>query len=102
MKEIYYYYTSKSEIMATTTHLLSVSKLYCKTFGHNYEVSKRVTEHVKEYTCTRCKHQLTTNSNGKLIELTPNFQEVNQNLDRIYKNRLKRIKKQLPKIAAAY
>jgi len=67
-------------------------KLYCDFFGHNYKVSKKVTNHVKEYTCKCCKKQLTTNSNGKLIELTPKFQEINSTLERIYNNKMMRLK----------
>ncbi|MDB9720334.1 hypothetical protein OAA67_00475 [Winogradskyella sp.] len=68
------------------------TKLYCDFFGHKYEISKKVTNHVKEYTCTCCKKQLTTNSNGKLIELTPKYQEINEALSRIYNNRMMRLK----------
>lgn len=68
------------------------TKLYCDLFGHNYKVTKKVTEHVKEYTCTRCKKQLTTNSNGQLIELTPKYQDINSTLERLYNNRLIRSK----------
>lgn len=72
---------------------MAATKLYCDFFGHNYQVSKKVTNHVKEYTCKCCKKQLTTNSNGKLIELTPKFQEINEALERIYNNRMMRLKK---------
>ncbi len=68
-------------------------KMYCSIFGHNYKVSKRVTYHVKEYTCSHCKKQLTTNSNGSLIELTPKFKEINAILERIHNNRSLRLKK---------
>lgn len=68
------------------------TKLYCDFFGHRYEVTKKVTNHVKEYTCSRCKKQLTTNSNGKLTELTPKFKEINITLERIYSNRMMRLK----------
>ncbi|WP_339623614.1 hypothetical protein [uncultured Winogradskyella sp.] len=67
-------------------------KLYCDVFGHNYEITKKVTNHVKEYTCKCCKKQLTTNSNGKLTELTPKYQEINAALARIYNNRMMRLK----------
>lgn len=59
-------------------------------FGHNYIVTRNVTLHVKEYTCTNCKKELTTNSNGTLIELTPKFKEINDVLERIYQKRSKR------------
>ena len=68
------------------------TKLYCELFGHDYEVTKKVTNHVKEYTCKRCKKQLTTDSNGKLIELTPQYRDINSALERIYNNRLIRLK----------
>jgi hypothetical protein len=78
---------------STTTKTTSPLKIYCDIFGHKYEVSKKVTSHVKEYTCKCCKRQLTTNSNGKLIELTPTFQEINSILSEIYMRRMSRLKK---------
>lgn len=61
-------------------------------FGHDYQVTRNVTSHVKEYTCYRCKNQLTTNSNGDLIELTPKFKEINDALERIQFKRYKKSK----------
>ena len=82
--------------MKTTTPNKSiVSKTYCSFFGHQYEVSKKVTFHVKEYTCKCCGKQLTTNSNGKLTELTPKFKEINRILERIYATKMMRSKKKL-------
>ncbi|WP_299521492.1 DUF1660 family phage protein [Winogradskyella sp.] len=68
------------------------TKLYCDFFGHNYKMTKKVTNHVKEYTCTRCKKQLTTDSNGRLTELTPKYKDINSTLERIYNNRMMRLK----------
>ncbi|GFZ89487.1 hypothetical protein GCM10011531_21300 [Aquaticitalea lipolytica] len=68
------------------------NKLYCNVFGHQYKVSKSVTSHVKEYTCKCCKRQLTTNSNGNLIELTPKYREINTILEDIYVRRMSRLK----------
>ena len=70
------------------------SKMYCNIFGHNYEVTRKVTRHVKEYTCNHCKKELTTNSNGNLIELTPKFREINEILERIYQRRAMRLSNQ--------
>ncbi len=72
-----------------------ITSMYCNLFGHHYEVSKKVTYYVKEYTCTHCKKQLTTNSNGNLIELTPKFKEINAILERIHNSRLQRSKEKL-------
>lgn len=78
--------------MKKPTPNLTPTKLYCDFFGHNYKITKKVTNHVKEYTCKCCKKQLTTNSNGKLTELTPKFQEINSALERLYNNRIMRSK----------
>lgn len=77
----------------TTNKPTLIPKMYCNLFGHDYDVTKRVTYHVKEYTCRHCKKELTTNSNGKLIELTPKFKEINAILERIYTSRTERLKK---------
>ncbi|MDG4716159.1 MULTISPECIES: hypothetical protein [Winogradskyella] len=72
---------------------MSATKIYCDFFGHKYKMTRKVTNHVKEYTCTCCKKQLTTDSNGKLRELTPKYQEINSALERIYNNRMLRLKR---------
>tara|TARA_R110002049_G_scaffold70608_2_gene182346 strand:- start:1288 stop:1554 length:267 start_codon:yes stop_codon:yes gene_type:complete len=77
----------------TTNKPTFIPKMYCNLFGHNYEVTKKVTYHVKEYTCSHCKKQLTTNSNGSLTELTPKFKEINAILERIHTNRMERSKR---------
>jgi hypothetical protein len=79
----------------STSSSKSVSKLYCNVFGHQYDVSKKVTQHVKEYTCNCCKKQLTTNGNGNLTELTPKFQEINSVLEYIYTRRAMRLNQKL-------
>jgi len=75
----------------STSHQNSF-KIICDIIGHKYEVSKKVTSHVKEYTCKCCKKQLTTNGNGHLTELTPKFKEINSILEEIYMRRLLRSK----------
>ncbi len=89
--------------MKTTTSNSAgpVSKMYCNVFGHQYDVTKKVTKHVKEYTCKCCKKQLTTNSNGSLTELTPTFREINSLLERIYTNKMMRLKQKMYTTTAA-
>ena len=67
------------------------NKLYCSVFGHNYFLSKKVTYHVKEFTCKCCQKQVTTDVNGELIDLTPKFQEINSVLERVHNNRKRRL-----------
>ncbi len=79
--------------MKKTTKTSSPLRIYCDIFGHNYEMTKKVTSHVKEYTCKCCKRQLTTSGDGKLTELTPKYQEINAILEDIYTRRMSRLKK---------
>ena len=72
---------------------MTPSRFYCDLFGHNYRITKKVTNHVNEYTCKCCKKQLTTNSNGQLTELTAKYQEINAALERIYNNKSMRLKR---------
>lgn len=67
-----------------------MKSLYCSFFGHQYEVSKNITYHVKEYKCSHCSAQLTTNGKGNLTPLTPKFKEINSVLERIHNRRLAR------------
>lgn len=76
----------------STNHAF-IPKMYCNIFGHDYQVTKNVTRHVKEYTCSHCKKQLTTSSNGNLVELTPKLKEINDILERIHQSRINRSKK---------
>jgi hydrogenase maturation factor HypF (carbamoyltransferase family) len=70
-----------------------MKNIHCMVFGHEFEVSRNVTYHVKEYACKNCKKQLTTSGNGNLIELTPKFKEINDVLERIHYKRILRIDK---------
>ncbi|WP_052172460.1 hypothetical protein [Psychroserpens jangbogonensis] len=65
-----------------------MKSIYCSFFGHQYEVSKKVTYHVKEYKCTHCSAQMTTNGKGDLTPLTPKYKEINSVLERIHNNRM--------------
>lgn len=72
-----------------------IPKMYCGIFGHDYQITRKVTSHVKEYTCNHCKKELTTNSNGHLIALTPKFKEINAILERIHNSKILRSKEKI-------
>ncbi len=75
--------------------------LYCSVFGHNFQVSKKITYHIKEYKCCHCKKEMTTNSKGNLTELTQKYKEINSVLERIHQNKLVRFNaKQLLKMSS--
>lgn len=68
-----------------------MKNIHCKLFGHDFKETRKVTNHVKEYTCKSCNKQLTTNGNGRLIELSPKFKEINDVLERVYHRRHKKL-----------
>jgi len=67
-----------------------MKKFYCSIFGHNLEVSKEITNHVKEYQCKCCKQKFTTSTSGQLTLLTKAREDVNNVLENIYLKRLER------------
>ncbi|WP_082041746.1 hypothetical protein [Lacinutrix sp. Hel_I_90] len=69
-------------------------QIYCNIFGHKFEVSKKVTYHVKEYKCCHCSKELTTNSNGNLTPLTPKYKEINSILSRVHAKRQERLRRE--------
>lgn len=78
----------------STTKKQNSLKIICDIIGHKYEVSRKVTSHVKEYTCKCCNKQLTTDGDGNLTELTPKFREINSLLEQMYTRRRLRVKQQ--------
>lgn len=72
---------------ATPQHGKKFSSFFCNLFGHHYVVSKKVTEHIKEYKCVHCQKQVTTDVSGKLSELTPQMQDINSTLADMYQKR---------------
>jgi len=70
-----------------------IRKLYCSIFGHNYALSKKVTNHIKEYECLHCKQQATTNGNGNLEVMTPKLKEINETIASVYAKKLARSSK---------
>ena len=92
----------KSNIMEKTTSKSTFfSKMHCNLFGHDYQVTRKVTRHVKEYKCCHCKKELTTNSNGSLTELTTKFKEINEILEFMYRKKLSRARQKMYSTTAA-
>ncbi|UZO81797.1 hypothetical protein NBT05_04855 [Aquimarina sp. ERC-38] len=75
---------------STPNASFSFSKLYCSVFSHHYALSRDVTDHIKEFTCTNCGHQATTNSRGRLEAMTPKLKEINDALAFVHAKRVAR------------
>jgi DNA-directed RNA polymerase subunit RPC12/RpoP len=70
--------------------LFSPHKWICSFVGHRLQVSKNITDHIKEYKCERCGHEMTDTANGFLDNLTPKFRETNAFLAKIHERRCSR------------
>jgi len=68
-----------------------IPSIFCSLFGHHYAVSKKVTQHIKEYTCIHCQKQVTTDVSGQLSALTPQMREINSTLEDMYRKRKNRV-----------
>lgn len=64
-----------------------ITGIFCNFFGHHFVVSKKVTEHIKEYKCVHCNKQVTTDERGKLSPLTPKLKEINNTLEDMFLRR---------------
>ncbi|MHA7056851.1 hypothetical protein ACWGOQ_0006500 [Aquimarina sp. M1] len=73
----------------------SISRIYCSLFGHDYVISKQVTHHIKEYTCSHCREQATTNSRGRLEVMTPKLKEINDALASVHAKKIARKKREI-------
>ena len=78
---------SWSPIIQCMSNDLLMKKVFCNIFGHHYSVSKKVTQHIKEYKCVHCGKEVTTDVTGNLSALTPELQDINHTLEIIYQKR---------------
>ena len=74
---------------------LFIPKLYCSVIGHQYRVTKNVTNHIKEYQCTCCGKEVTNNSKGLLVPLTPKLKFIHLGLEQVV---VKRTRKRTSKL----
>lgn len=86
---------------STPNSHFSIAKIYCSLFGHNYITSKQVTHHIKEYTCSHCREQATTNSRGRLEAMTPKLKEINDALAIVHAKKAARNTNKAPFQAAS-
>lgn len=70
-----------------STYASRLGSFCCSIFGHHYSVSKKVTEHIKEYKCIHCNKHVTTDVTGRLAQLTPELQDINKTLQDLYQKR---------------
>ncbi len=70
--------------------LFSPKAWICAIFDHRFEVSQNITDHIKEYQCTRCGEEMTDTAQGFIAKLTPKFRETNAYIAEIHQRRCSR------------
>ncbi len=70
--------------------LFSPGAILCAVFDHRFEISQNITNHIKEYRCTRCGEEMTDTAQGFMAKLTPKFKETNAYLAKIHQRRCAR------------
>lgn len=70
--------------------LFSPRSWMCSIFDHRFRVSQRITDHIKEYKCTRCGQEMTDTAQGFIAKLTPKFRETNAYIAKIHQRRCSR------------
>ena len=88
--------------MKATTPIsaFSIGRIYCSIFGHDFHLSQKVTGHIKEYKCSHCNQEATTNVRGRLELMTPKLKEINALLTKVYAKKMAR-KANQPQFKAA-
>lgn len=62
-------------------------KLWCSFFGHHFITTRNVTNHFKEYKCSKCNLELTNDEKGHKIFLTPQLKDINETLVHFHQKR---------------
>lgn len=68
----------------------SLSGIVCSTLGHDYVISRKITNHINEYKCTNCGKEVTDNFSGRLENLTYKTKEINTSLALFFEKKTRR------------
>lgn len=71
----------------TTNHNLLLEKAFCKFFGHKFKITRKVTDHFKEFECKVCHRCATNDVKGNLIYLSDEMKDINKTLNQLYQRR---------------
>ena len=74
-----------------TTSPFSLLSIVCATFGHDYVVTRKITNHINEYSCCHCGKEVTDNMKGTLEVLTFKIRETNNVLASFYAKKTQKI-----------
>lgn len=61
-----------------------MKNIICSSMGHQLIPIKKITGHISEYKCKRCKAEFTINGDGQIVPLSAKRKEINDTLEKIY------------------
>jgi hypothetical protein len=70
----------------------SLYGIVCGTLGHDYMISRKVTNHINEYKCANCGREVTDTFSGRVEILTQAAKKANSKLAAFF---LKKSRRQL-------
>ena len=73
---------------------VSIFGIVCTAIGHNYKVTRKVTNHINEYKCSHCGREVTDNLKGNLELLTLKTRELNSAVSSFCQRRMRRTRTQ--------
>lgn len=74
----------------TPNQSFSFSGIVCSTLGHDYVISRKITNHINEYKCTNCSKEVTDNFAGHLENLTSKTKQINTSLAMFFEKKMRR------------
>jgi CRISPR/Cas system-associated protein Cas10 (large subunit of type III CRISPR-Cas system) len=69
----------------------SMSSLLCVAFGHDYIITRKVTNHINEYKCSHCGREVAENDTGHLEILTQKLKNTNSTLATFFQKKNRRV-----------
>lgn len=71
-----------------TPHIrLPFMSVICSTIGHDYIVTRKITNHINEYKCASCGKEVSDSYSGKFEELTYKRKEINECLSAFFQKK---------------
>jgi phage FluMu protein Com len=69
----------------------SISSLLCIPFGHDYIITRKVTNHINEYRCSHCGREVAENDTGHLEILTQKLKNTNSTLATFFQKKNRKL-----------
>ncbi len=69
----------------------TLSTIVCVTMGHDYIITRKVTNHINEYRCSHCGREVAENDKGYLEPLTQKIRNANSSLAVFFQKKCNRV-----------